>query len=154
VLVVGVICGLIITVKSQRKKIKPTTKKKKAAVPKKRRIMVIEDEVDTITRLYIGLIRMDFDVEVSDNTDDLRARLSRFKPHVLLLALHLQNDGLCREVKEKFGIPIIISAPLGSDNNNVDVDEMVFRPVNLPELGQKITMLVERYGGEGTGIGN
>jgi hypothetical protein len=43
-------------VKSQRKKIKPTPKKKKAAVPKKRKIMVIEDEVDTITRLYIGLI--------------------------------------------------------------------------------------------------
>lgn len=150
----GVICGLLITVKSQRKKIAPKPKpKKKAAAPKKRRVMVIEDEVDTITRLYIGLIRMDFDVEISDNTDDLGARLSRFKPHVLLLALHLQNDGLCREVKEKFGVPIIISAPPGSDNNNVDVDEMVFRPVNLPELGQKITMLVERYGGEG-GIGN
>jgi DNA-binding response OmpR family regulator len=147
----GVICGLIITVKSQRKKIAPTPKKKKPPVPKKRRIMVIEDEVDTITRLYIGLIRMDFEVDVSDNTDDLSSRLSRFKPHVLLLALHLQNDGLCREVKEKFGVPIIVSAPPGSDNNNVDVDEMVFRPVNLPELGQKITMLVERYGGEGIG---
>lgn len=110
--------------------------------------MVIEDEVDAITRLYIGLIRMDFDVDISDNTDDLINRLSRFKPHVLLLALHLQGDGICREVKEKFGIPIITSAPPGSDNNNVDVDEMIFRPVNLPELGQKITMLMERYGGE------
>jgi DNA-binding response OmpR family regulator len=96
---------------------------------------------------------MEFDVDISDNTGDLMTRLSRFKPHVLLLALHLQNDGLCREVKEKFGIPIIVSAPSGSDNDNVDVDEMIYRPINLPELGQKITMLLDRYGEDGSGSG-
>lgn len=137
--------------KSQRKKTTSTPKKKKAAVVKKKRIMVIEDEVDTITRLYIGLMRMDYDVDLSDNTNDLSTRISRLKPHVLLLALHLQNDTLCREVKETFGIPIIVSAPAGTDNNNVDVDEMILRPINLPELGQKITALLERYGEEGVG---
>lgn len=133
--------------KSVRKKIASTSKKKKAAVPKKKRIMVVEDEVDTITRLYIGLIRMDFEVDISDNTDDLLARISRFKPEALLLAAHLQSGSLCREIKEHSGIPIILSAPAGSGNDNVDVDEMVDRPINLSELGQKILMLIERYEG-------
>jgi DNA-binding response OmpR family regulator len=121
-------------------------KKKQNKTPKKIKIFVVENDADVITRLYLGLMRLDFEVEITDSSEDLQGRLKSFRPQILLLSGHLMSAPLCREVKEKFGIPIIVSSNGNLPLQSLDVDETVPRPFNFPELGQKITALVEHYG--------
>jgi DNA-binding response OmpR family regulator len=117
----------------------------KASMLKKKKVLIVEDEPDAIARLYLGLIRYDYNVEVSDRPEELMARLNRFKPQILLIKDALQDSTLCRNIKEKFGIPILVITDGQDLHPGFDVDDSVKGALNISQIREKIEVLIEKY---------
>jgi ActR/RegA family two-component response regulator len=105
---------------------------------KRTRVLIVEDEIASISRLYIGLLRMDFTVEVCDNPSELQQRLARFKPQIVVISqkLHQTSPG----TREKFSIPVI---QLGIEGNvPADADLALDRMASLSTIAKAIENIV------------
>jgi len=113
------------------------------------RILVVEDEDAIAEPLVEGLRREGFDVDrVATGAAALEAAL----PDVVLLDLRLPDvDGLdvCRALRERSAVPIIIVTARGEESDRVvglelGADDYVVKPFGLRELIARIRAVTRR----------
>jgi len=118
-------------------------------------ILVVEDEDAIAEPLVDGLRREGFDVtRVANGTDALEAPTC----DLVLLDLRLPDiDGLdvCRQLRERSRVPIIIVTARGEETDRVvgaelEADDYLVKPYGLRELIARIRAVTRRVGDAGT----
>ena len=102
------------------------------------KILVVDSDLDTLSRVYLALVHRNYKVEASDRKEEISERIKRLKPALLILG---QNEYLFFE--DKLKMPCIILLNLSEDEFHVPEDVIIMRkPIPLDKLIQKIEEIV------------
>lgn len=116
------------------------------------RVLVVDDNVEIRTLLAEYLHKHGIRVETADGGDSMRQQLSRASFDIIVLDLMLPGeDGLtlCRKIREKSTIPVIMLTAMGEEADRVvgiemGADDYVTKPFSARELLARIKALVKR----------
>ncbi|MCJ8010206.1 response regulator transcription factor [Paenibacillus sp. KQZ6P-2] len=119
--------------------------------PKK--ILIIEDEKDISRILADYLIKNNYEAAVAGNGLDGLTILEMLEPDYIILDIMLPDiDGveLCRKIREKNNVPIMILSARGSDTDKVlgfgfGADDYMTKPFSITELLARINAHFRRY---------
>ncbi|WDQ33001.1 response regulator transcription factor [Paenibacillus marchantiae] len=119
----------------------------------KRKILIIEDEHDIsrISRDY--LTKNQYEAAVASNGQDGLQMMDMLQPDYIILDIMLPDmDGIdvCREIRRRNNIPILILSARGSDTDKVlglgfGADDYMTKPFSLSELLARINAHFRRY---------
>lgn len=114
-----------------------------------KRILIIENDIDTLSVIYTTLLPLDYAVEAAVEINELRPRLERFQPDLLLLGQQISEDGgqeLCNWIKQHCEARVILIGDLrklaAEREEAVCFDDELPTPINPPELLLKINSLL------------
>jgi len=116
------------------------------------RVLVIEDEASFAEALTVGLGREGFAVMVSSDGRDALRRFDEIAPDIVLLDLMLPGISgvdVCREIRRKSKVPIIMVTAKGSEVDTVvglevGADDYVTKPYRLSELVARMRAVLRR----------
>ncbi|PAF28943.1 response regulator transcription factor [Paenibacillus sp. 7516] len=122
-------------------------------MPHSRRILIIEDEQDIsrIVRDYLN--KNQYDAAVAVTGQDGLQLMDMLQPDYIILDIMLPDmDGIevCREIRRRNNIPILILSARGSDTDKVlglgfGADDYMTKPFSLSELLARINAHFRRY---------
>lgn len=123
-------------------------------------IFLVEDEVKLRNEMSILLGRNGYKSVSSDNYENIIEDIFKVYPDLIILDLNLPvYDGfyICREIRKKSDIPIIVVTSSKSDLDELDVlnlgaDDFVNKPFNPRILLARIASVLKRSSGEKTSI--
>lgn len=118
----------------------------------KSRVMVVEDEEAFIEALEVGLAREGFDVVVARDGAEALSRFDEWNPDIMLLDVMLpkvSGTDVCRELRKKSQVPIIIVSAKGSEVDavvglEVGADDYIVKPYRLRELVARMRAVMRR----------
>ena len=116
------------------------------------RLLVVEDDPTISEPLRTGLLREGFEVDMADTG---AAALAAGECDLVLLDLGLPDlDGrvVCRQLRERSGVPIIVVTARGDEIDRVillelGADDYVVKPFGFRELVARIRAVLRRTGG-------
>ncbi|WP_419872367.1 response regulator transcription factor [Candidatus Pristimantibacillus sp. PTI5] len=116
-------------------------------------ILIIEDEKDISRILRDYLTKNKFEAAIAGNGKDGLHMMELLQPDYIILDIMLPDiDGidLCREIREKSNVPILILSARGSDTDKVlglgfGADDYMTKPFSLSELLARINAHFRRY---------
>jgi len=110
----------------------------------KTKVLVIEEDIGSLTRLYLGLSQAGFNVEVSDNMNEILQRVNRFKPQVILVnyALTVNKENFTSIINNKASIIILYLTDI--DQPQEENIQMIKKTFKLNEVVEKIKKLTRR----------
>ncbi len=125
------------------------------------RILFVEDELAVQDVLKRYFTREEYDVYTARSLTEAMDVLSRYKPHVAVLDVMLnegpepEHDGfaVCKSLRaEGFAGPVIFVTARTSEADKLEgfdmgADDYVTKPFSLPELHARITAALRRAGG-------
>ncbi|WFR64469.1 response regulator transcription factor [Paenibacillus amylolyticus] len=119
----------------------------------KRKVLIIEDEHDISRILRDYLIKNGFDAAVAATGQDGLQIMELLHPDYIILDIMLPDmDGIdvCREIRRRNNIPILILSARGSDTDKVlglgfGADDYMTKPFSLSELLARIHAHFRRY---------
>lgn len=97
------------------------------------RILVVDTDLDNLSRIYLALIHRNFKVEASNKPDEIKDRIKRFKPSLIIL-----NGKEYEVVKQKLKIPAIVLNDTITLITLYDGDVFFEKPVQLEKLIKKV----------------
>lgn len=117
-------------------------------------VFVVEDEESFVEALAIGLKREGFRVEVARDGAEALANFDSVKPDIMLLDVMLpkvSGTDVCREIRKKSKLPIIMVSAKGSEVDTVvglevGADDYIVKPYRLHELAARIRAALRRSG--------
>lgn len=122
-------------------------------MPHPRKILIIEDEQDIsrIVRDYLN--KNQYDAAVAATGQDGLQMMDMLQPDYIILDIMLPDmDGIevCREIRRRNNIPILILSARGSDTDKVlglgfGADDYMTKPFSLSELLARINAHFRRY---------
>ena len=120
-------------------------------------VFVVEDEESFVEALAIGLKREGFRVEVARDGAEALANFDSVKPDIMLLDVMLpkvSGTDVCREIRKKSKLPIIMVSARGSEMDTVvglevGADDYIVKPYRLHELAARIRAVLRRSGQSG-----
>ena len=120
---------------------------------RQKKILIIEDEQDISRILRDYLTKNRYEAAVAGNGKDGLYMLELVQPDYIILDIMLPDvDGidLCREIREKSNVPILILSARGSDTDKVlglgfGADDYMTKPFSLSELLARINAHFRRY---------
>jgi hypothetical protein len=102
------------------------------------KILVVDSDLDTLSRVYLALVHRNYKVEASDKQEEISERIKRLKPALLILG---QEEYFFYQ--EKLKMPCIALMNLPENEIHVPEDTIVIRkPVVLDQLIAKIEEIV------------
>lgn len=102
------------------------------------KILVVDNDLDTLSRIYLALVHKNYKVEASDKKEEIAERVKRLKPALLVLG---RNEYLY--FQDKLKTPCITLLDLSEIDLQVPDDVIILRkPVALDQLIQKIEEIV------------
>ena len=109
-------------------------------------VFIVEDEDAFIEALDIGLQREGFRVEVARDGAEALLNFESVKPDIILLDVMLpkvSGTDVCREIRKKSQVPIIMVSAKGSEIDTVvglevGADDYIVKPYRLRELVARI----------------
>ena len=117
-----------------------------------KRALIVEDDgnIAELLRLYLG--KDGFEVMISPDGGKAKAMFDLFQPDVVLLDIMLPvKDGwqVCREIREKSSVPVIMLTAKGETNDKVNglemgADDYVTKPFEVKELMARIHAVMRR----------
>ncbi len=115
-------------------------------------ILVVEDETSFVEALTIGLRREGFDVVVATDGVEALEMFDRTQPDLVLLDVMLPKISgidVCRELRKKTRIPIIMVTAKGAEIDTVvglevGADDYVTKPYRLRELVARMRAVLRR----------
>ena len=115
-------------------------------------VFVVEDEESFIEALEIGLKREGFKVHVARDGAEARSMFDCVKPDIVLLDVmlpKLSGTDVCRELRKKSQVPIIMVSAKGSEIDTVvglevGADDYIVKPYRLRELVARIRAALRR----------
>ena len=115
-------------------------------------VFVVEDEESFIEALEIGLKREGFKVHVARDGAEALSMFDVVKPDIVLLDVmlpKLSGTDVCRELRKKSQVPIIMVSAKGSEIDTVvglevGADDYIVKPYRLRELVARIRAALRR----------
>ena len=115
-------------------------------------VFVVEDEESVIEALEIGLKREGFKVHVARDGAEALSMFDGVKPDIVLLDVmlpKLSGTDVCRELRKKSQVPIIMVSAKGSEIDTVvglevGADDYIVKPYRLRELVARIRAALRR----------
>ena len=115
-------------------------------------VFVVEDEESFIEALEIGLKREGFKVHVARDGAEALSMFDGVKPDIVLLYVmlpKLSGTDVCRELRKKSQVPIIMVSAKGSEIDTVvglevGADDYIVKPYRLRELVARIRAALRR----------
>ena len=115
-------------------------------------VFVVEDEESFIEALEIGLKREGFKVHVARDGAEALCMFDGVKPDIVLLDVmlpKLSGTDVCRELRKKSQVPIIMVSAKGSEIDTVvglevGADDYIVKPYRLRELVARIRAALRR----------
>lgn len=116
------------------------------------KIFIIEDEEKIKVELSTFLERYGYKTKTVENFENVTEEALNYNPTIILLDINLPYyDGyyICREIRKKSNIPIIIVTSRDSDvdelmSMNLGADDFVTKPYNPQILLARITSVIKR----------
>ena len=116
------------------------------------RVMLVEDEEAFIEALQVGLAREGFEVVVARDGAEALSRFDEWDPDIMLLDVMLpkvSGTDVCRELRKKSQVPIIIVSAKGSEVDavvglEVGADDYIVKPYRLRELVARMRAVMRR----------
>lgn len=115
----------------------------------KPKILVADDDLNTLSKIYIDLLLKLFFVEVTNDAHEIIERANRFKPDILILNNDLPNldaHQICAQIKRDQKIPILLlvdkHASKTAKIDSCSADEIVTKPIDVTHLSQVIEKLI------------
>ncbi|KZZ85301.1 response regulator YycF [Bacillus sp. SJS] len=123
-----------------------------------RRILVVDDEKPIADILEFNLKKEGYDVHCSYDGNDALQQVEEFQPDLILLDIMLPSrDGMevCREVRKKYDMPIIMLTAKDSEIDKVlglelGADDYVTKPFSTRELLARVKANLRRQQTVGT----
>lgn len=115
-------------------------------------ILVVDDEESFIEALQVGLKREGFRVEVARDGAEALSVFEAVKPDAVLLDVMLpkvSGTDVCREIRKKSSVPIIMVSAKGSEIDTVvglevGADDYIVKPYRLRELVARLRAALRR----------
>ena len=119
-------------------------------------VFLVEDEVKLRNEMSILLERNSYKSIISDDYENIIEEILNFQPDLIILDLNLPvYDGfyICKEVRKKSDIPVIVVTSSKSDLDDLDVlnlgaDDFISKPFNPRILLARISSVLKRSSGE------
>ncbi|MDT0125657.1 response regulator transcription factor [Paenibacillus sp. RRE4] len=119
----------------------------------KRKVLIIEDEHDISRILRDFLMKNGYEAAVAATGEDGLQIMELLRPDYIILDIMLPDqDGIdvCREIRRRNNIPILILSARGSDTDKVlglgfGADDYMSKPFSLSELLARINAHFRRY---------
>ncbi|MEN9300722.1 MAG: hypothetical protein RLZZ254_503, partial [Actinomycetota bacterium] len=116
------------------------------------RVMLVEDEEAFIEALQVGLAREGFELVVARDGAEALANFDEWSPDIMLLDVMLpkvSGTDVCREVRKRSQVPIIIVSAKGSEVDavvglEVGADDYIVKPYRLRELVARMRAVMRR----------
>jgi DNA-binding response OmpR family regulator len=116
-------------------------------------ILVVDDEPNIIELAKLYLEREGYRVAGASNGSDALSKLDAMGPALIVLDLMLPDvDGfeLCREIRKKSDIPVLMLTARGEDIDKIiglelGADDYVTKPFNPRELVARVKAVLRRY---------
>jgi len=113
-----------------------------------KKILVV-DELQALSKIYVELLLKDFLVEASDDPKEITPRTMRFRPHLLIVNAdlpHLNAEEVCNLAKGKFQIPILLLVGKSSAKtiaiDGCHADAILTRPFDNKVLLDAVQQLI------------
>ena len=103
------------------------------------RILVVDNDLDNLSRIYLGLIHRNYKAEATDNTAEIPERIKRMKPAVIIMGKMAYLTSLA-----KSRIPVILLMEKSEQAcPNMDPGVVLLeKPVSIDTLVDTIESLV------------
>ncbi|HXZ80236.1 MAG TPA: response regulator transcription factor [Terriglobales bacterium] len=120
--------------------------------PDHRRILVVDDEPQITRVLRTTLGAQGYDIRTANDGEQALEVLRDWTPHLVITDLAMPNlDGiaLCRKIREKSQLPIIVLSVRGQERNKVEAldagaDDYVTKPFSMKELVARVRAHLRR----------
>lgn len=139
----------------------PTFAIEKLAMEPAHHILIVDDNKEIRDLLGRFLRKQDFKVTTARDGYEMRECLDKSMPDLIVLDLMLPGDDglkLCRELRSKSAVPIIMLTAMGEDTDRIiglemGADDYVAKPFNPRELLARIKAVLRRSSMAGDSIG-
>lgn len=118
----------------------------------RRKIFLFDDEMNTISKVYIGLLLKNFSVEATTDPEEIDQRMKRFQPDIAIVNNDVPGfDGheICLLLKKQLNKPIILLSEKHSAKpaqiDHCSADEIIMKPINIKEMHEVIERLLATY---------
>lgn len=102
------------------------------------KILVVHQDLDFLSRVYLVLIHRKFKVEACNNPEELAARLKRFRPAIIILNLKDYNT-----ISSKLKIPAIVLFENGNTDTELSYGDIPLKqPIHMEHLLRVVEQLV------------
>lgn len=119
----------------------------------KQRILIVDDDNNIAELISLYLIKECFETMIVNDGESVMPAMESFQPNLILLDLMLPGiDGyqVCREVRAKYSIPIIMLSAKGEVFDKVlglelGADDYIEKPFDSKELVARVKAVLRRY---------
>lgn len=126
----------------------------------KEKVLVVDDEKTLVKALKFNLEKEGFRVEEAYNGEEALKKVAEVEPDIIVLDLMLPGlDGfeVCRQIRKKLEIPIIMLTARGEDIDKVlglelGADDYLTKPFNPRELVARIKAILRRSAAREEGV--
>lgn len=107
---------------------------------KKARILVVDSDLHTLSKIYLGLIHKNYKVEATDDANEIIPRVDRFKPRLLILRTSTKNltADIYKEVAQKRIHVFLVNDTNAEIPVEIRKAEEIPMPANMTLLDEKI----------------
>jgi len=117
-----------------------------------KRALIVEDDANIAELLRLYLSKDGFEIMIAPDGGKAKSSFDLFQPDVVLLDIMLPvKDGwqVCREIREKSSVPIIMLTAKGETNDKVNglemgADDYVTKPFDIKELIARVHAVMRR----------
>ena len=119
----------------------------------KQKILIVDDDNNIAELISLYLTKECFDTKIVNDGEEALKAFSSFAPNLILLDLMLPGiDGyqVCREIRQKSNVPIIMLSAKGEIFDKVlglelGADEYIIKPFDSKELVAMVKAVLRRY---------
>lgn len=119
----------------------------------KQKILIVDDDTNIAELISLYLIKECFDTMIVNDGESVMDAIFTFNPNLILLDLMLPGkDGyqVCREVRAKYSLPIIMLSAKGEIFDKVlglelGADDYMEKPFDSKELVARVKAVLRRY---------
>jgi two-component system KDP operon response regulator KdpE len=122
------------------------------AAGERRKILVVDDEPQITRVLKTALSSRGYSIRTAADGDEAIQTMKEWEPDLLITDLRMPNlDGLelCRYIRSKFSVPIIVLSVKGEEHTKIEAldagaDDYVTKPFNMNELLARVRAAIRR----------
>ena len=119
----------------------------------KQKILIVDDDANIAELISLYLTKECFDTKIVGDGESALEAVNSFSPNLILLDLMLPGiDGyqVCREVRSRSGVPIIMLSAKGEIFDKVlglelGADDYIEKPFDSKELVARVKAVLRRY---------